>query len=74
MFADTITAGTRYVHTMAGGGGWGDPLERDPAAVAADVRAGKVSVGAAQEHYGVVVDASGSVDADATATLRASLG
>jgi N-methylhydantoinase B len=74
MFADTITAGTRYVHTMAGGGGWGDPLERDPAAVAADVRAEKVSVSAAREHYGVVVDASGSVDADATATLRASRG
>jgi N-methylhydantoinase A/oxoprolinase/acetone carboxylase beta subunit/N-methylhydantoinase B/oxoprolinase/acetone carboxylase alpha subunit len=72
MFADTITAGTRYVHTMAGGGGWGDPLERDPGAVGADVRAGKVSVGAANEHYGVVVDASGNVDADATATLRAS--
>jgi N-methylhydantoinase B len=39
-----------------GGGGWGDPLERDPEAVAADVRNGFVTVEAARDTYGVVVD------------------
>jgi len=38
------------------GGGWGDPLERDPAAVAQDVRNGFVSLEAAERIYGVVVD------------------
>lgn len=38
-----------------GGGGWGDPSERDAAAVVADVRAGRVSPEAALEHHGVRV-------------------
>jgi N-methylhydantoinase B len=54
----------------AGGGGIGDPFERDPARVAADVRAGVVSVGGARADYGVVVDAAGRVDAAATAAAR----
>ncbi len=40
----------------AGGGGYGDPLERDPAAVAADVANEYVSVQKARDDYGVVVD------------------
>ena len=51
----------------AGGGGWGDPLERDPAAVAADVLDEKVSAAAARRAYGVVVAADGTVDQEATA-------
>jgi N-methylhydantoinase B len=35
-----------------GGGGFGDPSERDPAALAADLRAGKVSPARAREDYG----------------------
>jgi N-methylhydantoinase B len=55
----------------AGGGGWGDPRRRDPAAVARDVLDGIVSVGAARDIYGVAVDGeSGAVDAAATARLR----
>ena len=38
------------------GGGWGDPLRRDPDAVAADVRNGFVTLDGAREIYGVVVD------------------
>jgi N-methylhydantoinase B len=38
-----------------GGGGWGDPLERDPDAVARDVLWGKVTRAAAADDYGVVV-------------------
>lgn len=55
----------------AGGGGWGDPRRRDPAAVARDVLDGIVSVEAARAVYGVAVDGrSGDVDEAATARLR----
>ena len=54
-----------------GGGGYGDPRRRDPALVAHDVKQGKVSVGAAQDLYGVVCDEAGVVDEAATARRRA---
>ena len=51
----------------SGGSGYGDVLERDPAAVARDVREQRVSPRAAAEIYGVVLDAgSGEADAEAT--------
>ena len=60
------------VNDTGGGGGWGDPFQRDPAAVARDVRNGFVSVEAASRDYGVVVDAATfAVDDAATAELRA---
>lgn len=52
MFSTTIQAGDVYVHRTAGGGGWGDPAQRDPERVAADVADGKVSAEAARELYG----------------------
>ncbi|WP_224390023.1 hydantoinase B/oxoprolinase family protein [Pseudonocardia sp. ICBG1293] len=52
-----------------GGGGYGDPLEREPGAVAADVRAGLLSVAAADMAYGVVVQ-DGAADATATTARR----
>jgi N-methylhydantoinase B len=55
---------------MAGGGGWGSPFERDPDAVASDVRNEKVSVRSAREHYGVVVSKSGRIDVGETRRLR----
>ncbi|MFS1299394.1 hydantoinase B/oxoprolinase family protein [Streptosporangium longisporum] len=55
-----------------GGGGWGDPLERDPALVALEVRRGLVSADGARR-YGVACDGEGVVDEEATADLRASL-
>lgn len=55
----------------AGGGGYGDPLERDPVRVLHDVVNGYVTRAAAQLDYGVVLDADGAaVDADATQALR----
>nr|MDP9461373.1 hypothetical protein [Actinomycetota bacterium] len=53
-----------------GGGGYGDPLERDADAVVADVASGYVSEGAAREDYGVVVrrDENGAVVLDRAAT------
>src|SRR5262245_17983748 len=55
----------------AGGGGWGDPLDRDPALVALDLHQGYVSAQAARDKYGVVLDeASGELDVAQTAALR----
>jgi N-methylhydantoinase B len=70
MFSTTIGVDDVYVHRMAGGGGWGDPLERDPAEVADDVVNDKVSRDAARDLYGVVVGADGTADVDATTDLR----
>lgn len=58
----------------AGGGGWGDPLDREPERVLEDVRDEFVSRQSAQDDYGVVIDPAGmSVDHGATANLRAKL-
>ncbi len=58
----------------AGGGGWGDPLERDPAQVLDDALDGFVSQEAAREHYGVIIDLDAqAVDAAATDAARAAL-
>ena len=52
-----------------GGGGFGDPFERDPELVATDVAAGLVSVERARDVYGVAITA-GALDQAATAALR----
>jgi N-methylhydantoinase B len=56
-----------------GGGGYGDPLRRDPERVRADVDYGVVSPERARAGYGVVLTPAGEVDAAATAALRAEL-
>lgn len=56
----------------AGGGGYGDPLKRNPALVQADVAEGYLTVAEAAERYGVVLK-DGSVDAAATDAKRAEL-
>jgi N-methylhydantoinase B len=43
MFSTTIQAGDVFVHRTAGGGGWGDPAERDPAKAEADRADGKLA-------------------------------
>jgi N-methylhydantoinase B len=58
--------------STSGGGGWGDPLDRPAERVRRDVAGGFVSPGSAREDYGVVLDARGAVDVDATGRLRAS--
>jgi N-methylhydantoinase B len=60
-----------YMHWQ-GGGGYGDPLHREPGAVAHDVRESKVSAAAAHDVYGVVL-VDGAPDASATAQRRAEL-
>lgn len=66
----TIPTGDRLIVEMPGGGGYGDPMTRDPNAVATDVRLGLVSAEAAVSDYGVVVTADGEVDTQATAARR----
>jgi N-methylhydantoinase B len=53
-----------------GGGGYGDPLHREPAAVALDHREGRVGDRGAADNYGVVVDHDSNVDLEATHQLR----
>ena len=66
---------TIFLHELAGGGGWGDPLRRDPEAVARDVRNELLSREAAERDYGVVLEPSGfSVDLGATDRLRLARG
>lgn len=59
-------------YSFQGGGGYGDPIRRDPARVAADVAAGFVTVPWADRLYGVVL-ADGAVDTAATDSRRAAI-
>ncbi|MGK7865392.1 hydantoinase B/oxoprolinase family protein [Falsiroseomonas sp. E2-1-a4] len=69
-----IQRGVVFRHVLAGGGGWGDPLERNPAKVLKDVRNEFLSPGRARADYGVLLDTTAwTVDAAATERLRAEL-
>jgi N-methylhydantoinase B len=68
----TIHHGDVFRHELAGGGGWGDPFIRDPAAVLSDVRNEYVSAAAAQHDYGVAIDTdTWTIDEVKTKALRA---
>lgn len=70
----TIRRGDVFRHEVAGAGGWGDPLERDVAAVLHDVRNELISLTAAADAYGVVIDSrTWTVDTAATQRLRAEI-
>lgn len=62
-------AGEVFRMTGAGGGGYGDPLARDPGAVLADLREGKVTEAGALRDYGVVIR-GGVLDEAATVAER----
>ena len=67
----TIRRGEVFRHVLAGGGGWGDPLERDPSKVLRDVRNELLSPEKARADHGVVLDTTRwTVDEAATARLR----
>src|SRR3989449_3422427 len=71
-------AGEAIAYHYGGGGGWGDPLDRDPAKVLDDVLDEYVSARSAYEDYGVVLTGSLevldlAVDVEATARRRADL-
>ena len=69
-----MSKGDVYRLVQAGGGGYGDPLERDPDAVLEDFRQEKVTAAHARSEYGVVIDeATESVDLNATVELRSEM-
>ena len=69
-----VRSGDRVVFRTAGGGGWGDALERDAHRVRDDVARKLVGAGAAREHYGVVLKGDDiEVDRRATEELRESM-
>src|SRR5581483_10896757 len=71
-FMEPSERGDVLFFQSGGGGGWGDPLDRDPAAVLDDVRNEYVTVKGAERDYGVVIDpATLRVDEAATERVRA---
>lgn len=69
-----LPEGSLLVDYVAGGGGFGDPIDRDPLAVLKDFGRGWVSRGIAEKIYGVILSADGkTVDAAATAARRAEI-
>ncbi len=65
-----VPIGSEVIVRTGGGGGWGDPLDRDPASVRTDVQEEFVSLQSAQEDYGVVLREDLSIDQSATIKLR----
>ena len=61
-----VPIGAEAIVRTGGGGGWGDPLERDPALVAEDVAEGLHLGRAARKLYGVVLRGNMSLDESAT--------
>src|SRR5262249_60884880 len=70
---EPISAGTLVRVETTGGGGWGDPLEREPSLVALDVVQGKVSTRAALEDYGVLLVTGGGGEGGPRARRSAAL-
>jgi len=68
-----MVAGETVVSISSGGGGYGSPLERDPARVKHDLDEGWISPARAREIYGLVLATDGSVDQTATSKQRAGL-
>ena len=67
-----VEAGDQLHFITWGGGGWGNPLQRDAALVGLEIRQGLVSAAGARA-YGVVADSEGCIDEAATTALRAEL-
>jgi N-methylhydantoinase B len=65
-----ILAGDVWYHSWQGGGGYGDPLLRDPNSVATYVARGAVSQEVCTKVYGVAIEPNGKADHDATKTTR----
>jgi N-methylhydantoinase B len=72
VFNVRLGRGDAYMMQSGGGGGFGDPMERNPELVAEDVREGYVSPTVALNIYGVVLTTGGEVDVAATRARRKS--
>jgi N-methylhydantoinase B len=69
MVYEHMAPGEILANCSGGGGGWGDPFQRDPDKVLDDVRNEYVSITSAREDYGVVIDPD-TLQLDQTATQR----
>jgi N-methylhydantoinase B len=66
-----VRPGDRIYHVVSGSGGHGNPWEREPEKVLADVKDDKLTLAAAREQYGVVIDPQGfTIDREKTTALR----
>jgi N-methylhydantoinase B len=65
-----LAPGDRVRVKTPGGGGYGDPFARDPAAVASDVALGRYTIEQARALFGVALASDGTVDAAGTAAHR----
>jgi len=70
MVGINLERGQRVRLESPGGGGYGDPLEREPEKVAEDVRLGYVTAQAAADHYKCSVSKEGALDQDQTNKMR----
>ncbi len=71
MVYEAMAPGEVLVNCSGGGGGWGNPLKRDPERVLNDVRNAYISLTSAERDYGVVIDPDTlTVEAAATEALR----
>jgi N-methylhydantoinase B len=68
-----FVAGEVWYHHWQGGAGYGDPLDREPAAVVRDVRRHLVSAATAGAVYGVVLGTDSEVDTAETVRTRAAI-
>ena len=71
-YAVPVPIGTSVITRTGGGGGWGDPLDRDPQAVRWDVIEELISPDVAERDYGVILSDTYVIDTNATNALRTS--
>jgi len=68
-----VAIGAAAIVRTGGGGGWGDPLERNPVLVCQDVAEGLISLAAARNLYGVLIRNNLTLDGTGTNRLRSRL-
>lgn len=69
----TLGAQDSFFYRWDGGGGYGDPLDRNPEAVVTDIRDGIISLNQAHQTYGVITKENGSLDSKLTDKQRAKI-
>jgi N-methylhydantoinase B/oxoprolinase/acetone carboxylase alpha subunit len=68
-----VPVSSEAIVRTGGGGGWGDPLDRDPEAVRHDVMEEYISPESARDTYGVILRKDGTIDPAATTRQRSAL-
>ena len=70
METEPMMKGDRFRAILAGGGGYGDPFERDPDLVRGDVMEEKITAAYARKHYGVAIKKGPRFAVDTAATKK----